>query len=664
VAAVDYAGNVSAQSPPAQIIIAGTDTQPPSVPTNVQAVAESPTSIRVTWNASTDNVAVAGYKVYRNGSQVGTSTTTTYLDTGLSPSTTYSYTVSAYDGAGNNSAVSSPPAVASTPATDTQPPSVPTNVQAMALSSHSIRLTWSASTDNVGVRGYRIYRNGVEVATYEPPAASPGQLIGPFVAGTGSWNTLSNGGWELGDLSGWSYQYGTSYGTYAASQARAAVGDWSLKSSMAYAASAGLVLRQQNIPFTIGQTYVISGFFYTGDYTSGGTYLDLYDTDAWQGAYMGPSMGVNEWQFVWKAWTADRSKADIRILRHKPANTTDGGIYYDEIAITPASQFVPPTALIAYTDSGLASGTTYSYTVSAYDTSGNESAQSSPPAVATTEGGVDTEPPSVPTNVRATAQSGSQILVEWAASTDNVGVTGYRVFRNGAAVGTTAGTSYGDSGLRDATTYSYTVSAYDAAANESAQSSPPAVATTPDVTPPSVPTNVQATAQSSAWVQVTWTASTDNVGVTGYKIFRNGSQVGTSATTTYADTGLQSATTYSYTVSAYDAAANESAQSSPPAVAITPAVGGAGQRGVTGGFGLNNIGLLVRIWGRFIYVDASSFLVDDGGGTPVKCVVPEGVTLDPAWQYVGVTGISSCYKSGDDLMPLLRVRDASDIGAF
>jgi chitodextrinase len=49
-----------------------TDTQAPTVPTNVQVLAQSQTSIQVTWTASTDNVGVRGYKVYRNGGQVGT----------------------------------------------------------------------------------------------------------------------------------------------------------------------------------------------------------------------------------------------------------------------------------------------------------------------------------------------------------------------------------------------------------------------------------------------------------------------------------------------------------------------------------------------------------------------------------------------------------------
>ncbi len=83
----------------------------------------------------------------------------------------------------------------------------------------------------------------------------------------------------------------------------------------------------------------------------------------------------------------------------------------------------------------------------------------------------------------------------------------------------------------------------------------------PDTTPPSVPTGVTAVAQSTNQINISWTASTDNVGVTGYKIYRDGTQVGTSTTTSYSDTGLSMGATYSYTVSAYDAAGNDSAQS-------------------------------------------------------------------------------------------------------
>ncbi len=84
----------------------GTDTQPPSAPTGLKATGTTSTSATLSWTASTDNVGVSGYLVLRDGTQVGTSLTTTYSDSGLAPSTAYTYTVEARDAAGNTSAPS------------------------------------------------------------------------------------------------------------------------------------------------------------------------------------------------------------------------------------------------------------------------------------------------------------------------------------------------------------------------------------------------------------------------------------------------------------------------------------------------------------------------------------------------------------------------------
>ena len=101
---------------------------------------------------------------------------------------------------------------------------------------------------------------------------------------------------------------------------------------------------------------------------------------------------------------------------------------------------------------------------------------------------------------------------------------------------------------------------------------PRAAAVGGDITPPTIPTGLSATALSSSAINLAWIASTDAVGVTGYTIFRNGSQIGTSAINSYSDAGLASSTLYSYVVSAQDAAANSSAQSS-PASATTQGAG-------------------------------------------------------------------------------------------
>src|SRR3989440_6941015 len=155
---------------------------------------------------------------------------------------------------------------------------------------------------------------------------------------------------------------------------------------------------------------------------------------------------------------------------------------------------------------------------------------------------VDTTRPSTPTGLTGAVSGSSGANLSWSASTDNVGVTGYIVRRNGVQVATPVTTSFADTGLSAATTYSYTVAARDAAGNISPNSTSVSVTTASvsvaDTTPPTTPIGLTAAVAGSSGANLSWSASTDNVGVTGYIVRRNGVQVATPVTTSFADTGL------------------------------------------------------------------------------------------------------------------------------
>lgn len=234
-----------------------------------------------------------------------------------------------------------------------------------------------------------------------------------------------------------------------------------------------------------------------------------------------------------------------------------------------------------YSDTGLTVLTTYSYRARATDAAGNLSGYSGTATAATP----DTTPPSAPSGLTASATSTSQINLSWTSSTDNVGVTAYLIERcqstgcvNFAQIASIApGTTYSDTGLTASTSYSYRIRATDAANNLSAYSNS-ATATTqnvPDMQPPTAPTNLTATPISSVQINLTWTASTDNVGVTGYRVERcqgagctSFAQIAAPAGTTYSDTRLLANSTYLYRVRANDAAGNLSGYSN-TASAIT-----------------------------------------------------------------------------------------------
>src|SRR5213595_3084123 len=164
VAASDAARNASAQSSPVSATTkAPLDTQAPSIPTNLAASAITPTTLTLSWNAATDNVAVAGYRVYLNGTLLLSPSSTSAQIIELTPNFTRSFTVAAFDAAGNASAPSAPLSVTTPPLADTTAPTTPSGVAASALTSSSLTLSWSPATDNVGVTGYRVYRNGTLV---------------------------------------------------------------------------------------------------------------------------------------------------------------------------------------------------------------------------------------------------------------------------------------------------------------------------------------------------------------------------------------------------------------------------------------------------------------------------------------------------------------------
>jgi chitodextrinase len=232
---------------------------------------------------------------------------------------------------------------------------------------------------------------------------------------------------------------------------------------------------------------------------------------------------------------------------------------------------VATTSGTSFTFTGLSCGSGYRLAVAAVDTAGNASPGVSITAWTTACSG-DTQPPSMPTNVQATATGATTVRLTWQASTDNVGIYFYRVDRDGVTVSQTSSTTFNDSGLVPGKTYAYTVTAYDAVRNASGTSAPVSVTTgAADTQPPSAPTGVQAGATGATTISVSWQPSTDNVGVSGYRVYRNGIQVGETISTSFADAGLSPATAYTYTVVAYDAAGNVSAASSPASATTSQA---------------------------------------------------------------------------------------------
>jgi chitodextrinase len=222
----------------------------------------------------------------------------------------------------------------------------------------------------------------------------------------------------------------------------------------------------------------------------------------------------------------------------------------------------------SYTDSAAVAGTSYTYRVAARDLAGNTASAS-----VSTGGTQDTTPPTPPTGLTAGATGYTAVSLSWQASTDNVGVASYTIMRNGKPVATVGGnqTSYADSGLTPGTSYSYQVTAADPAGNVSQASNTASATTEADTTPPTAPGSLTATGVTASQVGLSWSPSSDNVGVTGYQVVRNGSVIATASGTSYTDTTVAPSTSYTYQVIAVDAAGNSTASGT--LTVTTPAAG-------------------------------------------------------------------------------------------
>ena len=474
------------------LVLVTTDMQAPTAPADLAASSITQSSLTLNWTASTDNVSVTGYDVFRNGTKINTSlvTTTTYNVTGLNASTAYQFYVQAKDAAGNTSANSNTINI-TTP--DTQGPSAPTNLAASSITETTLTLSWTASTDNVGVAGYDVYGDGIKLNT--------------TLVTTTNYNVTG-------------LTASTTYQFYVV--AIDAAGNSTNSSTLNVTTAAPPDLEAPSAPSNLVASNITQS-----------------------------TVTLN--------WDAANDNVAV----------TGYDVYRDGIKIN--------TGLVAattYDATGLLALVTYSFYIVARDAAGNASASSNTINVTTP----DTQAPSIPANLSASAITQTSLTLNWNASTDNIGVTGYDVYQDNVKINTSllTSTSFDVTGLTSSTSYAFYIKAYDAAGNNS--SSNPSNFTTsapPDLEAPSAPSGLASSNLTATAVTLTWTASTDNVAVTGYDVYRNGIKINVSAvtTTSYNVSGLTPSTAYSFYVTAFDAAGNFSANSNTVNL-NTPAVPG------------------------------------------------------------------------------------------
>jgi len=598
-----------------------TDTQAPTAPTSLAASSVAQTTLTLGWTASTDNVAVTGYNIYKNGTLLTTVTTTSYSATGLTAATAYTFYVKAKDAAGNVSAASTILSVTTASATDTQAPTAPTNLAASSVAQTTLTLGWTASTDNVAVTGYDIYKNGTLLTTVTTTSYSVTGLTAAtaytfYVKAKDAAGNVSAASTTINvTTASTTVSYCTSKGNSVADEwiSKVVIGAFTNTSTAAgytdftsktITLTAGAAASITLTPGFSGSSY--SEYWriwidYNGDKDFDETNELAFDagsasstaktgtinviSSASGSTRMRVSMKYNAAPTACEAFsygsvqdfTVKFSTSTDTQAPTAPTNLAASSIAQttltlgwtastDNVAVTGYDIYKNGTLLTtvtttSYNVTGLTAATAYTFYVKAKDAAGNVSVASSTVST-TTLAAADTQVPTAPTSLSASSIAQTTLTLGWTASTDNVGVTGYDVYKNGTLLTSVTTTTYSVTGLTAGTTYTFYVKAKDAAGNVSAASSTISATTTAatDTQAPTSPTSLTLSNITQTSATLTWSASTDNVGVTGYKVYKNGTLLGTTTSTTYSFTGLTAATTYTLAVAAFDASSNVSSQ--------------------------------------------------------------------------------------------------------
>jgi fibronectin type 3 domain-containing protein len=517
VRAADAAGNIGPYSNTAVATTqAVPDTDPPTAPSTLTATASSATQINLVWSAGTDNVAITNYLIEEcvgqsctAFAQVAATSATTLSRTGLASSTTYSYRVRAADAAGNLS-VYSPIATAMTFASATiafvqtnnaVPQSSPTSVSVAYTAAQSagnlnvVVIGWNAATgtvqsvtDTVGnsyalavgptvrsgfgtqsiyyaanIRGAAANGNTVKV-TFNAATSHPDIRIAEYrgislsnpvdvvAAATGNSATASSGAattTSANDLivgANLVSSFTTGAGTSFTSRVITSPDGDILEDRIVTAIGSYSATAPQSSGTWIMQMVAFKGGF------SG---LDTLAPTA-PGSLTAAPVSAGEIDLAWNA-----STDNVGVVNYLIERCADAGC-------SSAAQ-IGTSGTTSYSDTTVAPATAYTYRVRATDAAGNLSSYSNT-ATATTPD-TDTQPPSAPGTLTATAFSGTRVDLSWGPATDNVGVTGYRVEQCSGVgctsfvkLATVTGTTYSDTGLTPNTSYSYVVRAQDAAA--------------------------------------------------------------------------------------------------------------------------------------------------------------------------------------------------------
>lgn len=487
-------------------VIYSTDTQDPTTST-LSSTAQSDTTVDLSWTAATDNNVVTGYKVYKDAVLETTlGSLLTYQVTGLTANTAYNFTVTALDAAGNESVVSNTVAITTNSSVDTQAPTTPT-VSSTTQTDSSVALTWTAATDDTAVTGYKVYKGGVlettlgNVLTYVVTGltantaysftvraidAAGNESVDSNTISTTTNNAVAG---NFLDTSTWTVGSGSVVGfnimgTTAESTREQGTDPhgsqnilWKAQPVENDGSKRGWSIDYFNIDHT--KTYRYSSWIKKTNSNDGTIYYAFRSRDDLDNSAM-LNIDDDALNVAPRPFKTDTPNIDEWYLLvgyiHESGHsltTSIGGLYdtngvkqTKEVTDFKFSNTATRVRILHYLEfSTNTSDEFFSYDPTFYEVNGSE-----PTLQELLDGPQDTQAPTAPT-VSSSTKTETTVDLSWTAATDNTAVTGYKVYKD-AVLESTLGNvlSYQVTGLTASTAYNFTVTALNAAGNESVMS--------------------------------------------------------------------------------------------------------------------------------------------------------------------------------------------------
>jgi chitodextrinase len=497
---------------------------------------------------ASDNIGIDHVDFLVNGTVVGTVSSAPYTvnwnsTTLLNGAVTV--TAHAVDTSGNSADAS----INLTIANDVTPPSAPTNLAATTASSAKIDLTWTASTDNVGVIGYDIQRDGIllasvgAVTSYSDTTAAPAttyqyQVFAKDASGnvsnasnTASATTLAalfSDNFETGDLTLWSSVSGLTVG-----QQQVLAGLYAARATSNGSAVANADAQLSTPQYDL---FYDTSFKILSQDSLNSVYLLRFrkaDTFSALGVFVSPSGKLGYRNDISGVSNTSTTSVSLNVWHEVQAHIhidSAGGtglveVWFDGVQIQSQAEVLGNAPIVSIQLGDSTAGRTYDI---GFDNVIAANSYINPG---------DMTVPSVPTNLNASATSDSLVNLSWSPATDNVGVTSYTIYRNGTLLATAgAVTNYSDTTTAPLTNYQYEIRARDAAGNVSGASVPASVTTPADTTPPTVSVTAPSNGALLSGLVTLAANASDTAAVDHVDFLVNNNVVGTDNTAPYSTT--------------------------------------------------------------------------------------------------------------------------------